>query len=71
MLTIVYIAQSIRCIGSLVSFTSNAYDLRSMTRGHFNSLGKLLDFISTLFFFLATALATTAANAAEKKEHNE
>ena len=67
-MTVVDIAQSIRCIDSLLSIT-NAYDLRS-TGSHFNSVnsgGKFLYFSSLFFFFLTTALAATTAHATEKK----
>jgi len=53
-------------------FIINANNLRS-TRSHFNSVGvsELLDFSNVLPALTAAALATTAAQATEKKEGDE
>jgi len=69
MLTVAAIADSIKSsIGSQVSIV-DSNNLRS-SGSHFNSMSELLDF-SLVILFLTAALATTVAEATEKKKHAE
>ena len=68
MLTVANIAHSITSIRSLVSII-DSNNLR-MSRSHFNCISELLD-LSLVFFLLTAALATTVAEATEKKKHAE